>query len=133
MIYGKSFNSFQFNSSFSYTEKSSDQTFSGSLNGSAAQGGKFTADLSVDAVVTNITVNLESTDGHELYVKVGGLSGLPQLLGTLGSSYGLPSSESSSIDSIINTINNQWFVVNQSLLQEAEKSVKSGAWQLEYW
>jgi len=125
MINGNSFSSFQFNSSFSYTEKSSDQTFSGTLNGSAAQSGKFTADLSVDAVVTDITVNLESTDGHELYVKVGGLGGLPQLLGTLGTAYGLSSSESSSIDSIINTINNQWFEVNQSMLQDAEKSIKS--------
>jgi len=121
-LYNNNINSLQFNSSFSMTTKSNNQTFSGTASGAYGRGGKFDANISIDAVVANLTISVASTNGHELYVKVGGLNGLSQLMG-LAQSSGVAGA--SSLGTVFSTINNQWFVVNQSLLQSIESSAKS--------
>lgn len=122
MLYGNNLTSLQFNSKFSITDKSIGQTFNGMLSGAYAKGGKFEANMSVNAIVTNVTVSVASTDGHDIYIKVGGLSGLSQLLGLAQSS---GAAGASSLGTVLGDINNQWFVINQSLLQSIESSAKS--------
>ena len=56
MLYGNNLTSLQFNSKFSITDKSIGQTFNGMLSGAYAKGGKFEANMSVNAIVTNVTV-----------------------------------------------------------------------------
>lgn len=82
------------------------------FNGAASQSGAFTLSGSVDAVVTNITLDMRSTDGATYYFKVGGLQGLPQLLNASGDA------TNTQLAPIIGSLNDQWIEINQSIIQQ---------------
>lgn len=85
-------------------------TYEGQMD-NATNAFDFTGKL--DALVTNITFDLRSTDGKTVYLKVGGLDGLATLLG---------GSETSMFTDIygpiITTLNDQWLEINDSLVKQ---------------
>jgi hypothetical protein len=114
---GKDLTSASFSGNASIVDSSSKTTYAASLTGSADQSGKLDATLSVDAVVTNLTLEIRTVDGKNYYAKVGGLDGVNQLLSGLGISSSDPA-----VTSLISSVNNQWYEINQSLVTQLEKS-----------
>jgi len=118
MISGTKLNSAHFSGNATITDSSSKQTYTASITGAADRSGKFQATASVDAVVTTISVQVVTADGKNFYIKIGGLDGLTQILNSVGASSGI-----TGLVPLINSINNQWYEVDQSLVSQLEKSM----------
>ncbi|HSW66069.1 MAG TPA: hypothetical protein VLI54_02940 [Bacillota bacterium] len=86
------------------------------FNGAVGQDGKFNLSAKADLMVTNITADFRSVDGTTYYARVGGLSGLPQLLGASNAA------ESRMLSSAVTLVNDQWLEINQSLIKETTGS-----------
>jgi hypothetical protein len=80
--------------------------------------GAFDISGTLDVMVANITFDARSTDAKTFYARFGGLQGLPELLAAGGS-------EAAAYAPIIETLNNQWIEINDSLLKQYDKSYKS--------
>ena len=99
---------------------SDDQTITATYQGSAGANGTFDVNGKVDVLLANLTFDVRSTDGSTFYFKFGGLDGLAALLGAD------PNSIAAFYAPFIGTINDQWFEVNQSLIEQyAGKDVKA--------
>jgi hypothetical protein len=101
-----------FEGELSVKDNESKQTFSATYNGAATADGVFQMQADVDAVVTKVKLEMRSADGKSMYLKVSGLTGLPQLLSDYGD-------EAAQYAPFISRINNQWFEINESLLSSA--------------
>ena len=109
-----------FHGTYSAKQTGVDMTMSGSFKGAVDQKGAFDISGDFDAMVTKITFDMRSVDGKDYYFRVGGLDGLDKLLAAMGSS---DESTVSTYAPIISAVNNQWFIVNQSLT----KTLQPGA------
>jgi hypothetical protein len=87
-------------------------TFSGAFNGGASVDGPIQLQAEFDAGVTKLKAELRSVDGKTMYIKVGGLEGLPELLAATGDE------TVQAFAPLIGTLNNQWFELNESFLKE---------------
>ena len=88
-------------------------TFTGSAD---AKTGAMTLSAKLDAVVATVGLDLRTTDGTTLYLRVSGLDGLAALL-----SQGSSSDSGSTIDAfapLISTLNNQWVEINPSMIKQ---------------
>jgi hypothetical protein len=88
-------------------------TISTTYTGAMDKGGAFSFTGKVDALVTTVTVDARSADGNTFYVRVGGLSGLANLLGLSSTA-----PETTFLTPIINGLNNQWIQINQSMIKQ---------------
>jgi hypothetical protein len=71
----------------------------------------------VDAVVANINFDFRTTDSKTFYARVGGLEGLPQLLGLGdGAAY---------YATLIDALNDQWIEINESLIKQVYSSYEA--------
>jgi hypothetical protein len=104
---------------FSFTDDSEDMTISGTLDGKADDEGNVDVALTVDALVTTIKVDIRGVDGN-YYVKVSGLTGLPELLGVADD----PNVQAYA--SLIDGIDDQWIEINKSLIEQFS-GVESGS------
>src|SRR2546423_930036 len=101
-----------FEGALSVKTSGSDQPMNLTYKGAAALDGPFTLSASLDALVTNVTLDARSADGNTFYFKVGGLSGLPQLLGASDDAQGKAEA------SLLAGLNDQWIQVNQSMIKQ---------------
>ncbi len=85
---------------------------SASFAGKGNQSGAFDISGTADAVITKVTFDARSLDGSTYYVKVGGLAGLPELLAASGDS------TATALAPLINTVDNQWIEINQSIIKQ---------------
>lgn len=104
--------SFAFDGSLAMTDENGDSLLSATVSGAASQEGPITLSGSVDAVVTNITFDLRSVDGKIFYAKVGGLSGLPEILEQSGDT------SLSVYAPLLTAIDEQWYEINASLIEQ---------------
>lgn len=86
--------------------------FNATFNGAMNDQGAFNLHGDFDAMVTTIKLDMLSADGKTFYLRLGGLEGLPELLGETGSS------GASAISPIISGLNNQWIQINQSMINQ---------------
>lgn len=91
-----------------------------SFKGASNQEGAIDMTLIANTAVTKINFDLRSTDSKTLYLRLTGLEGLDKLLGTFA---GETSDEESAamlatLAPIITQVNNQWFSVEESLLNQ---------------
>jgi hypothetical protein len=107
-----------FNGKVSVTDKTSNMTLSGTFNGGSTAKGAFDMTADIDAVVTKVKLDVRSVDGDTVYLRVGGLNGLPELLNAYGGGTATSSSEMAAYASIIGILNNQWIEINQSILSQ---------------
>lgn len=93
------------------------QAISGiTFNGSSNHEGAMQANISVNTLVTKIGLDLKSEDGKTIYLKLSGLDGLDQLIGAYA---GAESAEqASAIATLISSVNDQWYMLDQSLLSQ---------------
>lgn len=82
------------------------------FSGASDQNGAFTLSSKIDALLTTITSDVRSADGSTLYARVGGLSGISQLLKASGNSF------AGTYAPIIAGIDNQWIQINQSMVKQ---------------
>jgi hypothetical protein len=71
--------------------------------------------LTANTAVTKVNLDVRSTDGKSLYLKVSGLNGLDKLLASAGGS----SPEAGTIAQfapLLSQVNDKWFTIDQSLL-----------------
>lgn len=99
-----------FEGSLASKDKQGKDTGSATFVGDTAGDGKLMVSAAVDVTVTKVTIEARSLDGKTYYVKVGGLDGLPQLLSASGSP------EAAQYAPLLTGINNQWYEINQSLI-----------------
>lgn len=84
--------------------------------GVLSNDGKFKANLTLDATVTKLKLDLESPNGKDAYIRLSGLDGIPQLLQSFGASNeGVMLGQ---MGSLLKQINGQWYELDQSLLQK---------------
>ncbi len=93
------------------------------------QSGAMMLSANMDAMVTKVTMDVRSVDGKTLYLKVGGLKGLPELLAA-GSGAALPDGVAAEdvqrpemamlgvLGPLIESLNDQWIEVSESILQD---------------
>lgn len=103
------------------------EIFAIEYSGAASQeNGKLkqlTATASMDVVVTNVTMDVRTVDGETFYAKVGGLAGLPELLQASGDA------SAAMYAPLLSTIDEQWYEINQSLIEQvlgSSMSVSAG-------
>jgi hypothetical protein len=94
----------------SVTDKASKQTFTGDFTAAANNDGALDFKANVDVAVTKATLEMRSVDGKDFYVKVGGLEGLPELLGATGDE------TTAAYASVIAGVNDQWIEITQSMI-----------------
>ncbi|HJQ08059.1 MAG TPA: hypothetical protein VJ836_01105 [Candidatus Saccharimonadales bacterium] len=94
-------------------QDSDDMTFSGTFSGAATQEGALDLNVSVDVMVSRLILDVRSADGKSYFLKVSGLTGLPEIMG-LGDSPEVTQLYAP----ILAAINNQWFEINESLIKE---------------
>ncbi len=104
--------SLSFEGNATVTEKESDTKFSMDFSGGGDQDGKLTFTSSIDATVTNVTVDFRSVDGKTYYAKVGGLAGLPELMAQSGNEV------AAMYAPLLSAINDQWYEINQSFIEQ---------------
>ncbi|HSW98471.1 MAG TPA: hypothetical protein VLF71_01390 [Candidatus Saccharimonadales bacterium] len=91
------------------------QTISTSFTGSAdSKTGAFTLSAKFDALVATINLDMRSTDGTTLYLRLSGLDGLASLLS--GGS-GIPASVAE-FSPLVSAVNNQWISVNPGMVKQ---------------
>jgi hypothetical protein len=129
MVYGNKLSSAHIDAKFQTTDKQSKQTFSGTLSGDIGKGGQFDITANVDAVITQVSAELKSTDGKNVYIKVGGLDGLSQLLSGSDTKNSTANSIASSLSPLLSSINNQWFEINQSLISQEVPALNTSTMQ----
>ena len=86
------------------------------FKGASSKGGATDLSISVSSVLTKIGLDLRSQDGKTLYVKLSGLTGLDKLLAAYGGE--AAESEASAYVSLIASVNEKWFTIDQSLLSQ---------------
>jgi hypothetical protein len=86
-------------------------TYEGAID---SQTGALSLGGQMDALITNVTFDVRSTDGKTLYLKVGGLNGLAQLLASGGVDEADP--VAAAYVPLIESLNNQWIEINSSML-----------------
>lgn len=92
-------------------EASGDFTIKGTLTGKGDnETGAFDVNIEMDAYLTKLQFDARSVDGKTYFVKVAGLSGLYELLVGAG--------VDPSISTIINSVDDQWLEINESLINE---------------
>ncbi len=97
--------------------KTESGSFSIDLKGSGDnQTGAFDVTTTIDALVTKLTVDTRSVDGKTFYLRVGGLQGLSSLL-----SSSMADQSVAAYGPMIETLNNQWFEINESLISQFTK------------
>lgn len=94
------------------TKDADNQGLSVGFKGATGQQGQLDMTAEIDAMLTTIAVDVRSLDGKTLYAKVGGLEGLPELLGATDGP------AAAGYASLLATIDDQWYEINQSLLKE---------------
>lgn len=99
----------QFDGSVEVRDPSTSQTFSAVFSGKA-NNKALDAQLTLDAGVTKIGINMLTPDGKDMYFRVNGLDGVPELLNQMGG-------EATQYAPLVQSFNNQWFVVNESLIK----------------
>lgn len=88
--------------------------------------GAFDAKITVNTAVAKINLDARSTDGKSYYVKLSGLNGLDKLIGAYAGA--LAGQESvAQYSAILSQVNNQWFVIDQSLLSQVPGVESLGA------
>lgn len=116
-------------------EKAKTSHFSGSVSGEQSGSGtpiettfKGSADNQtgaiefsgkVDLLLTNATFDLRSEDSKSIFVRLGGLSGLSELLAS-------SSEQAAAYAPFFNSLNDQWIEINESLIKQYDKSFESG-------
>lgn len=98
---------------FSVKQKDSDETFAGTVDAVFNENGSFDMTATLDALVTTLSFDVRSVDGKSLYARVGGLEGLPEIIGSTDAV------ETQSLAALLEAFNDQWFEINNSLLQQA--------------
>lgn len=98
-----------FDGSFEVRDPEGGQTFSGIFDGKTGDKA-FDGKVTLDAGVTKIGVNMLTVDGKDMYLKVSGLDGVPELLNQMGG-------EATQYAPLVQSFNNQWFVINESLIK----------------
>jgi hypothetical protein len=101
-----------FEGSASLTDKESDETFTATFLGKGNNAGAMEVSAEADVEVAKFTFDMRSVDGTSLYLKIGGLDGLPELLTASGES------EAALYAPIIDKVNDQWYEVSQNLLKQ---------------
>lgn len=129
MVYGNKLNSAHIDAKFQTTDRQTKQTFSGTLSGDVGKGGQFDITANVDAIITQVSAELKSTDGKNVYIKVGGLNGLSQLLSGSYTKNSTANSITSSLSPLLSSINNQWFEINQSLISQEVPGLNTSTMQ----
>lgn len=104
--------SVSFEGNATLTEAGSDTKFSMDFSGGGDQEGKFNLTAAIDAVVTNVTVDVRSVDGKTFYAKVGGLAGLPELMAQSGNEV------AALYAPLLAAIDDQWYEINQSFIEQ---------------
>lgn len=98
------------------------------FKGASSKTGAMDLSLSVNSVLTKIGLDVKTEDSKTLYVKLSGLNGLDKLLAAYGGDSA--GSEVSAYASLIASVNDKWFTIDQSLLSqiggEAATAVDSG-------
>ena len=98
-----------FDGLFTVKDDASAQTFTGKLTGKGSDKA-FDATLTLDAAITKVGIELLSPSKADLYVRVTGLEGVPEVLAEMGNG-------AEAYSPLVNSVNNQWIEINQSLLQ----------------
>lgn len=105
----------QFSGELTSAGKGSDMTFGATYKGMADnQTGAFDISANVDAVVTKVSLDMRSPDGKSYYLKLGGLKGLPELMGGRGAG-----DYAAIYASLLAAVNDQWIEINDSLVKSA--------------
>jgi hypothetical protein len=100
-------------------DSESDMNIGVDFKGAAGENCNFDLHADIDAMVTKLTLDMRSVDGKDYYLKVGGLEGLPELLNTFGDSSADAAAIAQVYSPLIASINNQWYMLNESLIKEA--------------
>jgi hypothetical protein len=101
-----------FSGALAVEEQSSATTVEATYKGAGSnESGAFDLNAKLDILLTNITFDARSTDGKTVYLRVGGLDGLAELLGASGT-------DAAGAAPLIAQVNNQWFEVNESLIRQ---------------
>jgi hypothetical protein len=96
-------------------------TYSTTFTGSSdASSGALSLNAKIDAMVTTVNVDLRTSDGKTLYLRLGGLDGISNLLGMGGAAAdnSADAAELSFLAPAISAVNNQWIQINQSMIQQ---------------
>lgn len=72
--------------------------------------------VSINSLVTKIGLDLKTTDGKTLYVKLSGLAGLDTLLAAYAGESA--TTDMSAYAALITAVNDKWFMIDQSLLSQ---------------
>lgn len=112
--------SLKYSGSITVNESSSKMKLEGTYQGVVDNDkGAFDLSSKIDAVVTNLTFDMRSTDGKTFYIKLGGLNGLSSLISASG---GDSSGESAALMAtyapLIDAVNDQWIEINQSVISQ---------------
>lgn len=109
-----------YSGSFSVKELKSNMNIGGTFQGGfESQTGALDLNAKIDAVVANLAFDVRSTDGKTYYFRVGGLDGLTNLISSVSDT--ASPEEAAMIQlyaPLIDTLNNQWLELNQSLLTQ---------------
>lgn len=95
------------------SESVSGVTFKGAIS----KTGAIDLNVSISTVLTKIGLDVTSDDGKTLYLKVSGLKGLDQLVGAFAGASSTPE-QTAALTSLITSINDNWFMIDQSLLKQ---------------
>lgn len=97
-----------------------------SFNGASSQEGALNLTVTANTAVTKINLDLKSQDSKTFYVRLSGLDGLDKLLGRYTGS----SDETgfvSMLGPVIAEVNNNWYMVDESLLGQVGGGIISDA------
>lgn len=102
-----------FDGELSVKAKSDDQTVKGTFKGASSVEGQFDLSMALDIMVSKLTFDARSTDGKSVFLRVGGLAGLTDLLAASGEK-----AVTEAYGPIIESVNDQWLEINESLLKQ---------------
>jgi len=98
-----------------------------SFVGSSNQEGAINLTLTANTAVTKINFDLKSQDSKTLYVRLSGLDGLDKLLGMYTGGSSDEAAFIATLAPVISHINNQWYTLDESLLNQLGGGVVSAA------
>lgn len=105
--------SVHFSGAFDVSGEASEQNLSFTYTGKSNNTGALELSGEMDAVLAKVTLDIRSLDGKTFYLKVGGLSGLSDLLALSGSSELAPV-----YGPVLTAIDDQWIEVSESLIEQ---------------
>lgn len=88
-----------------------------SFNGVTSNTGAMQANITVNTLVSKISLEARTEDGKTTYLKLSGLNGLDSLLATFAGGAESPE-QTQAVASLISSINDQWFMIDQSFISQ---------------